>query len=350
MKNINLKSVIAAILVLAASCNEPETIVTDIVHTDGSITRTIEMKSSERKFGIKEVQVPYDSTWSVRDSIEINDKGDTVWVRRLEKLFRSFEEINNDYKTDSSSNKHITRSVSFSRKFRWFHTEYLFSEQIDQKIQHGYPLSDFLNPEELTWLYSPDNVRESERSGPDSLKYKAIDDSVNKKTDKWTIKSFISEWIYEFASLTNAGGNKGIPADSLKKHENDYVRLATALDEKFDSLWKNGFVLKEMIGEENAKKYRTEADSAANIATERIFVTFNEYTQKIVMPGRVTETNGFVDVNSALLWPVKSDFFITQPYIMHAESKVPNKWAWVMSGLFLVFVITGIIIKQKRKG
>jgi hypothetical protein len=35
---------------------------------------------------------------------------------------------------------------------------------------------------------------------------------------------------------------------------------------------------------------------------------------------------------------------------MRAESKVPNRWAWIVSGLFLLFVVTGIIIKKKGKG
>jgi hypothetical protein len=350
MKHINMKSAIAAILALAASCNEPQTVVTDIVHTDGSITRKIEMKGAEKKFRISEVQVPYDSTWIVRDSVEISDKGDTTWVRRAEKLFKNADEINKDYRSDSSSNKDITRSSSFSRKFKWFHTEYRFAEQIDRKMLNGFPVSDFLNSEELNWFYSPDNVKENEKNGPDSLKYKALDSSVQKNTDKWTINNFISEWINEFARLTNEGGKKGLAADSLKKHEVEFVKLVENLDDKFDSLWKNGTILKEMIGEENAMKYRTEADSAENIVTSRVFVSFNEYTQRILMPGKLIETNGFVDQHNILLWPVKSDFFLTQPYLMHAESKVPNPWAWVVSGLFVLFVVTGIIIKQKRKG
>jgi hypothetical protein len=68
------------------------------------------------------------------------------------------------------------------------------------------------------------------------------------------------------------------------------------------------------------------------------------------MPGKVTGSNGFIDSTSVLLWPVKSDYFLTEPYEMWAESKVPNRWAWILSGFFLLFVVTGIIIKQKGKG
>ena len=46
---------------------------------------------------------------------------------------------------------------------------------------------------------------------------------------------------------------------------------------------------------------------------------------------------------SILLWPVKSDYFFTEPYEMWAESKTTNTWAWIVSGIFLGFVITGVI-------
>ena len=68
------------------------------------------------------------------------------------------------------------------------------------------------------------------------------------------------------------------------------------------------------------------------------------------MPGKLTGTNGFIDSSKVLLWPVKSDYFLTEPYEMWAESKIPNTWAWIVSGLFLLFVLTGVIIRIIKKG
>ena len=65
------------------------------------------------------------------------------------------------------------------------------------------------------------------------------------------------------------------------------------------------------------------------------------------MPGKLTGTNGYPDSTRNLLWPVKSDFFVTDKYEMWAESKTTNRWAWIVSGVFLVFVSTGIVVKKK---
>jgi hypothetical protein len=50
-----------------------------------------------------------------------------------------------------------------------------------------------------------------------------------------------------------------------------------------------------------------------------------------------------------LQWPVKSDYFVSEPYVMWAESKTTNTWAWIVTGAFLLFVLAGMILKMIRK-
>ncbi len=353
MKYRNLKMITAGALVLIASCNDPKTVVTDIVHADGSVTRKIEMKNSENNFKVSEIQVPFDNTWTIRDSLEINEKGDTTWVKRAEKLFKNADDINSDYKADSSYNKGISRKVAFSKKFKWFHSNYRFAEIIDKKLLYGYPVSDFLNKEEQVWFYSPENVKNKKENSVDSLKFKMLNDSVETKTERWLYKNIISEWIGEFGKLIGEKSSSGIDIESLKAREGELVKLIDKIDESeqnFDSLWNQGLILKDFIGEANALRYKEEGDSALNLATESIFITFRQYAVKMVMPGKVTGSNGFIDSTGILFWPVTSDFFLTEPYEMWAESKVPNLWAWIISGLFVVFVFTGIMVTKKRKG
>jgi hypothetical protein len=349
MKGKPLKVVISLMLVMAVSCGEPETVVTDVVHSDGTVTRKIEMKNLENNFRISNVQVPYDSTWTITDSLEISEKEDTTYIRRAEKLFTSVDQINNEYLTDSTRNENIKRSAEFRKRFKWFNNEYRFAEVIEKTMSYGYPVSDYLNEEELAWFYSPDNVQHEKLNGPDSLKYKAFSDSTDKKIENWTIKSLISEWIGEFSKLAEGKADGDMSEAALRSRENDFFEIIKKGGDEFDSLWTNGIVLKEFIGEANAVKYEIEADSAINIVSEHLWVDFSSYTQRIIMPGELIGTNGFIDSTETLLWPVQSDFFMTEPYIMYAESKIPNKWAWIVSGLFLLFVLTGIVFRLAKK-
>jgi len=348
MKSKNLKLVVSIILVMIASCDEPETVVTDVVHSDGSVTRKIEMRNFENKFEISDIQVPFDSTWTYRDSLEISGEKDTIWVRRAEKQFVSAGEINKSYETDSGANRDFQRRAEFRKKFKWFNTEYRFAEAYDKLAKFGYPLSEFLNSEELLWFYSHYDIKKTKEESPDSLKYKALNDSVDSKTDKWFVKSIASEWIGEFSVLIQGKAGEGLTYESLKTREDEMVRIVDS--EQFDSLWSAGVLLKEFIGDADAVKYRTEADSAMEMVTGRFLSSFSDYTQRIVMPGKVIGTNGFIDSTGIMLWPVTSDYFITEPYEMWAESKIPNIWAWIVSGAFLVFVLSGIIFKSIKRG
>jgi len=350
MKRIPFKLFASLILVIVVSCDEPETIVTNYVHPDGSVTRKILMRNTKNKFDFSVLQVPFDKTWDVKDTIEISEKGDTTWIKRAEKLFKNVEEINLTYKNDSGANKEISRKTEFKKKFRWFNTEYRFAEKIDKKIQNGYPIKDFLNQEELAYFYSPDSVTIEKLTGPDSLKYKAFGDSIGRKTDRWMSKNMVSEWIGEFTRLTKGKADNDMTIESLKAREDEFVKLVETNERKLDSLWSNGILLKKFIGDANALKYKAEADSAISVVTKNFWMNFKQYSIRIVMPGKLIGTNGFIQSNEVLIWPVKSDYFLTEPYEMWAKSKLPNRWAWLISGLFLMVVLTGVIIRVIKKG
>lgn len=349
MKSKSLRLVVSLVIIMVVSCNEPETVVTDIVHTDGSVTRKIEMKNKENNFSMKSLQIPFDSTWTIKDSLEINKKGDTTWVKRAEKLFARIEDLNNTYKRDSGSNREAVRHAELRKRFRWFNTDYVFSEIIDKNLNYGYPASDFLNKEELNYFYSPEKVNEEKRKGPDSLRYKALEDTLEKKKDLWSKKSLISEWIGEFNRLTPDRSEKELSFKILKEREDEFVESSEKYSKNFDSLWTNGIILKNFFGEANSKKYRSYADSAMSIVAKKAMISFNDYSVRVVMPGRLTGTNGFMDSSHILLWPVKSDYFFAEPYRMWAESKTTNVWAWIVTGFFLAFVAAGLIFRKIRK-
>jgi hypothetical protein len=310
------------------------------------------MKSTEKdktkRFKLSDLQVQFDNTWSVKDSVVAREKGDTLWVRTAEKLFKNVDEINEAYKSDSGPDNEVRRHAEFKKSFRWFNTEYRFSEILDKKLSFGYPLKDFLNSDEMMYYYSPDEVKEAKKTSPDSLKYKMLNDTINRKTDRWLSKNIVSEWIEEFSSLT-AGTSGNIPKDSLRAKEDEFVKIISTPGIKFDSLWENGVILTKFIGSDNAIKYKTEADTALDHVTKSLLLNFRDYSIRTVMPGKLVNTNGYIDSSHTLLWPVDSDFFLTEPYEMWAVSRVPNRWAWIVSGIFLAFVAAGVIVRVIKK-
>jgi hypothetical protein len=353
MKSKSLKVVLISLLALIASCDEPETTVTDIVHADGSVTRRIEMRNiGEKNFEIHKIQVPFDSTWTVRDSLEMGgDKGeDSTFVKRAEKNFASVEELNKMYAADSGSNKAAHRYCEFIRKFRWFNTTYTFGEVIQRQFRNSFPVSEALNKEELDYFYSPEDAVGKLEKGPDSTKYKALKDTIDMKTSTLLFKSAVADWVSEFTDMTKGRTGSDLTYESLHAREGELLKIVQNNQQHFDSLWNNGIIIRKFIGEGNVDKFRKEADSSLTIVSNRLFVNFNDYSVRIVMPGKLIGTNGRLDSLKNLCWPVKSDYFLTQDYKMWAESRETNMWAWIVTGVFLLFVAAGLIFKSIKRG
>jgi hypothetical protein len=348
MKTKSLRITVTMIVLLVISCDEPETIVTNYVHPDGSVTRKIEMRFVKNEFNPKDYQVPFDTSWRVKDSIEISEKGDTTWVKKAEKTFPDAASITSAYKNDTAVNSGFDRSVYFEKHFRWFNTEYRFAEKVGKIMQHGYPVSDYLSGDELQWFYSPQELRDKQMNSADSLKYKHFSDTIDKKTEKWMVESVFSEWIAGFSNLTAGKGSENVIGDLKSREKELSEMILERYIEKWDSLWEHGIILNDLIGKDNAEKFRTEADSSMGIAIKELMPDFRDYKVSTVMPGRLTGTNGFSDSTGVLLWPVTSDLFLTQDYEMWAESKTSNTWAWVISAVFIGFVLTGLAIRIKK--
>ena len=81
---------------------------------------------------------------------------------------------------------------------------------------------------------------------------------------------------------------------------------------------------------------------------EQLFdVTGSGYTMDFVMPGTLTYANGAIVGVNLVRWNVETEKFFASPYIMEAESRVMNLWAWIVSAVFVVFVFIGLF-KGKR--
>lgn len=337
MNTKKLKSVLIMVLLLAFACDEPETTVTNIIHPDGSITRRIEMKNKKNNFKVTSVQVPFDSSWTIHDSLSIGVKKDTTWFKTAEKTYKNSEELNMAYLNDKGCNRKAIRKATFTSQFKWFFTIYRFSERFEQVLKYGYPKEKFFSKVEIDFSQLPESLAQVRLHGADSVKFRIIADSIEKKSEKWAVSSLISEWIEEFSLLVK---DEGLIKSYLKRNEPYFPGVEVSKNEED--------VLVSLLGKDMYIKYKAEADTALSIVNRRFDISFKEYSEKFVMPGKVIATNGNINSSGVILWPVKDDCFFTTPYEIWAESKVTNIWAWLLSGLFLIFVVTGLLYRLKK--
>jgi len=335
---------VIALLLSVISCNEPETTVTDCVGRDGSVVRKAELKNNNNELALKDFAVPVDSTWKLHDSLSISEEGDTTWFLLAEKLFKSADEINKAYLADTGKNSNVPRSALFEHKFKWFTTSFYFSEKCGRSLDYGYPVAKFLNPEEIEFMKMPPVKWREMLAGPDSLRYTALGDSIDEHSTKWMAKSFVSEWIEETGAMCIAAGKDTIIKKILRVHEEEFDTLIL-LNPEFSKSYA------KIIGDSIFGKFQPELDSAFKICDEKMdrFISFKDYTMQIVMPEKVKSSNGYLMPGGEVAWAVKGELFLTDDYIMWAETKEVNYWAIFLTALALLVIPFEIKNHSRKK-
>ena len=336
-------SMTLVLLMAFISCEGPETTVTNIVGRNGSVLRKAEMRHSSPIPDITGFKVPVDSTWNLKDSLFISAEGDTTWFILAEKLFESADAINEAYLADTGKNSSVTRTAIFSRKFKWFTTTWYFAEKCDKSLLHGYPIADYLKPEEVAFLELPDRVSDELVTGPDSIALRSLIDSVQQHTEQWMIRSLISEFIEDAGALCESSGKDSLTTAILRSHEDDFYSLVGE-DANTDR------ILTSVLGDSLYAKFKPEFDSALTLIDNKFDKSwlFDSYTMQIIMPASLKSTNGYAMDDGALAWPVTGNHFLTDDYVMYAESSDINYWAIIITLLLLAaMVYVTWRIKQK---
>lgn len=324
-------------MIMLLSCDEPETILTNTVHPDGSVSRRVVMKTDkEEDIDPADYRVPVDSTWSISKVMEVTGK-DTFWITTAKKTFTSVEEINREYLADGGANKLLDRQAGFSKSFRWFNTIYRFSETVSRILTVGLKVEDYMNREELDYFYMPPSMTDSLLKSADSLMYRQLEKRVDSAGEIYLLSTLVEEWV--------AGYLKLVPDSAFIEERKNRILENIGFFDDEDS------VLMEALGEEYYLENRTAIDTAFAVVDSLFGISLAArfYTCEMIMPGSLISTNGFVDMDEKVSWPVKSDYFVAQDYVMWAESKEVNYWAWWLSGLFVLFVLTGLMVRWYRK-
>jgi len=336
---------ITLLMLIMSSCERPDALVINIVHSDGSVMRKIILTHTKDEFDLYDCSVPVDSTWNITREYDISEKGDTTYTLTAVKEFESVEGINNLYSYYEGSNPRMKRKAEFQKKFRWFNTIYRYTEHVGKAI-NGYPPEDFFNEEELQFFYMPDRLVEARLKEADSSQVKKnIIEPLEEKFEIWLGRSLVIAMIGKIEDTVSLNPDIDIDIKILQEKEEAIAEslLNSDLDEVhvMDSLLGKGYyesnsVLLDTVFSEIEKEFE-------------VALNADKYMIQTVMPGQLIETNGYIDENGNVVWEVDGEVILSTDYDMFAESKERNTWAWIITGIFVLFVISGFIVKVFKR-
>jgi len=336
--------VLIVIMILLSSCGGPDALLINIVKKDGSVLRKVILTYHKDEFDLSDCQVPVDSTWDITRSLDISEDKDTTYLLTAVKEFESVVLINKQYDEYEGSNPLMNRKAGFRKKFRWFNTVYRYTETVERALR-GIKPEDYFSNQELEYFYMPGKLTDALLEGPDSAMIEeTMINTLDKKKEEWMERSLIRAFVSKVADTVAA--NTAIKLDTsqlFQREEKMSYSIFEDMEEKE--------VVKSLLGEGFYENHRPLADTIMSDVEDEFLVAFetDPYLVQFFMPGELTSTNGYIAEDGNVLWEVKGEVFLSASYVMWAESITPNLWAWIVTGAFVIFVLTGLLIKTKRQ-
>ena len=327
-------------IILFSGCREIT--VTTKVNRDGSFPRTIKVTGDSADVFRTNLPYPIDATWVktvLKDTTDVDDY--TIFYT---KSFKKSELLNIELSQDTSWKKHLQRKVTIDKRCVLFYSYTTFSETykaIRPFTRLNYP--NYLTPEEKLYL----SGNKIPITASDSIKDKEI-------TDKF-IGFFVDAIAIEIISTLE----DGIKKLNDPQHKPEHVQIyKDSIVNKVYDYFENFDVYidfyREWTGNESVNKLKTLEPPLFEALDKKISIVLNltfmdGYSQTVEMPGIITETNSISVTGNQVSWEVNSNHFLFEDYEMRVESRVVNRWAFVVSGLFLFLVIILLFLKVRRK-
>lgn len=364
MKTFGYLSITLGLFVLAA-CSSNHRMVTHI-HPDGKLDREIyaygdsafmagDLSSSPFLFSIQQgwQLIPLDSNIPYvlfEKKEKLYDKEDILNVK-VKRTWNIWKDSPCFTAKKESLEPLAVPQEKLEKKFKWFYTYYTFTCNYRQIEDKGpVPMDRYLSEREQKLLFQGDQTG---YSGMNGIELTEILDRLTDSFMKWYYDSQY-EISYEIISqqITQSGNTTftsrlQADKDSIKifssngKEEIEYSpkELCPILDsfyhtQDFSALYRNK---KDQIDSRFEEKCRT------------LELFGNQIKYELEMPGKLITANTSLREGEMLYWKVDAYRLLPSDYILTAQSRIPNIWAFVVTGIFGLLALCGLLYSRRRK-
>jgi hypothetical protein len=348
--------IVVVISILPLLCGCPDTKkVTTTIHKDGRTVRSVgdfDPRSFKGVDSVKhELPVPVDQSWEL---YSINDSSAV-----LRKEFNSVDELNELYSFDESELGEYQRNVVLEKKFRWFHTSMIYKETYNGLLEE-IPLTDYLSEQEIECFKMEHPEDHPLLADMESKAMESLMDNIDERLGLWlndNIFSMAFDDIVDIGDSLNILNKESLEGANLK----DTIEVQWQISDRDFILFSEDEMemieLVEMIGNrlELDTMQLLEFKAAVKSAylddkyENQLFADLgHEHYNQVIMPGQLIDTNAEKIQGDTLVWQMNSMKFIDSDYIMYAESRLTNLWAYIVSGIILVIAIIIPFLKKKK--
>lgn len=349
-----------AAMYLLAACTDEVSMLT-VINKDGSAHREVCFAADS---AAAQSDLP-DSTEATLDAILNDDKWSKQW-KKVQKDscekdstlmcfascdFSDAKEMAQAYPIRAGG-KPILKDCHLNKTFRWFYTDYAFSETYnDYSAPFGIPITEYLDKDAASYFLTgtPDLLE-----GKSGCEAKDILDNMNTQYEHWITANITNDMIEII--LDNYDSLPGIPIskediaatrDSLINYAVNYGPAldvsGLGLDRMMDDYYHTDY-FKKTMGSDDAVQKSLEAKQASYIVLSNLNVEY-----RLAMPGTtiINKGNGVIKDNE-ICYSITKPRLLSPGYTIAATFRRTNLWAYIVT-LLVAGMAIWLSIKPRYK-
>ena len=237
---------------------------------------------------------------------------------------------------------------SLEKEFRWFYTDYVFTEKFSSVADYfKVPVTDFMSEEEALYWFSgtPDLY-----AGKPTWRYYELLEDLKEKADRWVFANIYYYFLSGIADRYDMVVEPPVSKDEFIAQLGDVVKQLASYDTyKLEYSTARSIVSSHFgsdayspfINEDEWKKY--EISSAT--AFDYLFLFY--YNESIVMPGRVIDDGGGIYKDGVVTFKVDAGRFLLKDYEIRVVSRIVNVWAFIVTAVLASALCVAVIYRRR---
>ena len=237
---------------------------------------------------------------------------------------------------------------SLDKEFRWFYTDYVFTEKFSSVADYfKVPVTDFMSEEEALYWFSgtPDLY-----AGKPTWRYYEFLEDLKEKADRWVFANMYYNILSGIADRYDMVVEPPVSKDEFIAQLGDVVKQLASCDTyKLEYSTARSIVSSHFgsdayspfINEDEWKKY--EISSAT--AFDYLFLFY--YNESIVMPGRVIDDGGGMYKDGVVTFKVDAGRFLLKDYEIRVVSRIVNVWAFIVTAVLASALCVAVIYRRR---
>ena len=239
---------------------------------------------------------------------------------------------------------------SLEKEFRWFYTDYVFTEKFSSVADYfSVPVTDYMSEEEASYWFAgtPDLY-----AGKPIWRYYELLEDLKEKADRWVFANLHYKLLSGIADRYDMVVEPPVSKDEFVAQLRDVVKQLASYDPYKLEYATARSVISSHFGSDAYSTFLNEDEWKKEVLYEELdnyfgYLFLFYYDESIVMPGRVIDAGGGIYKDGVVTFTVDAGRFLLNDYEIRVVSRGVNVWAFIVTAALASALFVAVVYRKR---